>query len=244
MIEVQGLTKKIADVQALDDLSFRADDGKITGLLGPNGAGKTTCLRTLFNLLCADKGWAKVDGIDVSQHPLAAKQTLGLFPDPFGLYERLTPREYIQYFAELNGLKKNAAQQACDEVLARLQMQDIADRRCKGFSQGQRMKTALAQAIVHKPKNIVLDEPTRGLDVMSTRTLRDLLLSLKADGHCILFSSHVMQEVSALCDEVVVMASGRAIAQGSPQALCERTGQDSLEEAFIALIGSDEGIAA
>lgn len=244
MIEVQGLTKKIADVQALDDLSFTAQDGKITGLLGPNGAGKTTCLRTLFNLLSADSGWAKVDGVDVSEQPLIAKQSLGLFPDPFGLYERLSPREYIQFFAEMNGFDKLAAQSACSLVLDKLQMQEIADRRCKGFSQGQRMKTALAQAIVHKPQNIVLDEPTRGLDVMSTRTLRDLLLSLKAEGHCILFSSHVMQEVSALCDEVVVMAAGRSIAQGSPQELCERTGQDSLEEAFISLIGSDEGIAA
>lgn len=244
MIEVHNLSKKIADVQALDLLSFSAGDGKITGLLGPNGAGKTTCLRTLFNLLDADDGWAKVDGINVKENPLKAKQSLGLFPDPFGLYERLSPREYIQYFAELNGLASAAASAACEEVIERLQMSDIADRRCKGFSQGQRMKTALAQAIVHKPKNIVLDEPTRGLDVMSTRTLRDLLLALKADGHCILFSSHVMQEVSALCDEVVVMAAGRAIAQGSPAELCERTGQDSLEEAFISLIGSDEGIAA
>lgn len=244
MIEVQGLSKKIADVQALDDLSFTAQDGKITGLLGPNGAGKTTCLRTLFNLLSADSGWSKVDGVDVSEQPLIAKQSLGLFPDPFGLYERLTPREYIQFFAEMNGFGKLAAQNACSMVLNKLQMEDIADRRCKGFSQGQRMKTALAQAIVHKPQNIVLDEPTRGLDVMSTRTLRDLLLSLKSDGHCILFSSHVMQEVSALCDEVVVMAAGRSIAQGSPQELCERTGQDSLEEAFISLVGSDEGIAA
>lgn len=244
MIEVHNLSKKIADVQALDQLSFSAGDGKITGLLGPNGAGKTTCLRTLFNLLDADDGWAKVDGINVKENPLKAKQSLGLFPDPFGLYERLSPREYIQYFAELNGLASVAASAACEEVIERLQMSDIADRRCKGFSQGQRMKTALAQAIVHKPKNIVLDEPTRGLDVMSTRTLRDLLLALKADGHCILFSSHVMQEVSALCDEVVVMAAGRAIAQGSPAELCERTGQDSLEEAFISLIGSDEGIAA
>ncbi|WP_299980960.1 ATP-binding cassette domain-containing protein [uncultured Pseudoteredinibacter sp.] len=244
MIEVHNLSKKIADVQALDQLSFSAGDGKITGLLGPNGAGKTTCLRTLFNLLDADDGWAKVDGINVKESPLKAKQSLGLFPDPFGLYERLSPREYIQYFAELNGLASSAASAACDEVIERLQMSDIADRRCKGFSQGQRMKTALAQAIVHKPQNIVLDEPTRGLDVMSTRTLRDLLLALKADGHCILFSSHVMQEVSALCDEVVVMAAGRAIAQGSPAELCERTGQDSLEEAFISLIGSDEGIAA
>lgn len=244
MIEVSELSKRIGDVQALDGLSFKAHDGKITGLLGPNGAGKTTCLRTLFNLLSPDDGGVLIDGIDGVAEPFAAKKKLGLFPDPFGLYERLTPREYIAYIAELNGLAAKEAAEAAQDVMGRLKMNDIADRRCKGFSQGQRMKTALAQAIVHRPNNIVLDEPTRGLDVMSTRTLRDLLLELKNQGHCILFSSHVMQEVSALCDEVVVMANGKSIAQGSPKQLCEQTGQSTLEEAFIQLIGTDEGIAA
>ncbi|MCV6615239.1 MAG: ATP-binding cassette domain-containing protein [Cellvibrionaceae bacterium] len=243
MIVVENLSKRIGRVQALDGLNFSAEDGAITGLLGPNGAGKTTCLRTLFNLLAPDQGRALVDDIVVAEQPLAAKGHLGLFPDPFGLYERLTPREYIHYMAELNGVNE-AIDKAVQETLALLNMEDIADRPCKGFSQGQRMKTALAQAIVHRPKNIVLDEPTRGLDVMSTRKLRSLLLELKAQGHCILFSSHVMQEVSALCDRVVVMAKGKAVAQGSPGQLCEQTGQSSLEEAFIQLIGSDEGIAA
>lgn len=175
---------------------------------------------------------------------MEAKQKLGLFPDPFGLYERLTPSEYIHYFAELSGMSSSQAGLATRDVITRLNMQDIAQRRCKGFSQGQRMKTALAQAIVHRPNNLVLDEPTRGLDVMSTRTLRQLLLDLRAQGHCILFSSHVMQEVSALCDEVVLMSQGKAVAHGSPKYLCELAGKDNLEEAFIALIGSDEGIAA
>lgn len=244
MIEVRNMSKKIAEVQALNGLNFTAEDGCITGLLGPNGAGKTTCLRTLFDLLKPDSGSAIIDGIDVSASPLQAKRQLGLFPDPFGLYERLTPFEYIQYFAELNGLARSAAREATDKVIEQLQMRDIANRRCKGFSQGQRMKTALAQAIVHQPKNIVLDEPTRGLDVMSTRTLRSLLLDLKAQGHCVLFSTHVMQEVTALCDKVVVMANGRAVAQGSPEELCEQAGESDLEEAFIKLIGTDEGIAA
>lgn len=244
MIKVSNLSKRIGEVQALDDLSFEAKDGQITGLLGPNGAGKTTCLRTIFGLLQADKGIAEIDGIDVSKSPIEAKQQLGLFPDPFGLYERLTPREYVSYFAELNGLSRVEAKAATAKVLSQLHMDDIADRRCKGFSQGQRMKTALAQAIVHQPTNIILDEPTRGLDVMSTRVLRDLLRGLKEQGHCVLFSSHVMQEVAALCDQVIVMADGKVVAIGSPDDLCRQTGKDSLEDAFIQLIGTDEGIAA
>ncbi len=244
MIKVANLSKLIGDVQALDNLSFSAENGQITGLLGPNGAGKTTCLRMLFGLLKPDNGNAEIDGIDVAVDPTAAKQQLGLFPDPFGLYERLTPREYIRYFAEISGLSVEQAKRATADVIRDLQLEDIADRRCKGFSQGQRMKTALAQAIVHKPSNIVLDEPTRGLDVMSTRVLRGLLRDLKDQGHCVLFSSHVMQEVSALCDRVIVMAAGKVVAVGSPQELCDQTGQGSLEEAFITLIGSDEGIAA
>ncbi|RLV59106.1 ATP-binding cassette domain-containing protein [Parashewanella curva] len=244
MIEVKHLSKRIGDVQALDDLSFKALNGQITGLLGPNGAGKTTCLRTLFGLLQPDDGVAEIDGIDVRKDPIAAKQQLGLFPDPFGLYERLTPREYISYFAELSGLSKAQAKDATERAIQMLKLDDIADRRCKGFSQGQRMKTALAQAIVHQPTNVILDEPTRGLDVMSTRLLRSNLQQLKEQGHCVLFSSHVMQEVAALCDQVIVMAKGKVVAVGSPEKLCEMAGETSLEEAFIKLIGSDEGIAA
>lgn len=244
MIKVSNLSKRIGDVQALDDLSFTAENGQITGLLGPNGAGKTTCLRTVFGLLKPDAGKAEIEGIDVAVSPTQAKQELGLFPDPFGLYERLTPREYISFFAELNGLSRSQAKQATSQVIDKLHLGDIADRRCKGFSQGQRMKTALAQAIVHQPTNIILDEPTRGLDVMSTRVLRDILKDLKKQGHCVLFSSHVMQEVAALCDQVIVMANGKVIAVGSPDALCQQTGKSSLEDAFIQLIGTDEGIAA
>jgi sodium transport system ATP-binding protein len=244
MINVSNLTKKIGDVNALNGLSFSAENGKITGLLGPNGAGKTTCLRTVFGLLKADSGFAEIDGVDVAKQPMQAKQNLGLFPDPCGLYERLTPREYISFFAQLSGLSASQAKEATAQVIDKLSMNDIADRRCQGFSQGQRMKTALAQAVVHNPTNVILDEPTRGLDVMSTRILRELLLLLKAQGHCVLFSSHVMQEVAALCDHVVIMAKGQVIAQGSIEQLCDQAGKDTLEEAFIALIGSDEGIAA
>lgn len=244
MIQVNELYKKIGDVQALNGLSFSAKDGQITGLLGPNGAGKTTCLRTVFGLLQADSGNALIDGIDIVKSPIQAKQQLGLFPDPCGLYDRLTPREYTAFFAELSGMNKHQAKVATERTLSQLNMMDIADRRCKGFSQGQRMKTALAQAIVHSPSNIILDEPTRGLDVMSTRLLRQLLQELKEAGHCVLFSSHVMQEVAALCDHVVVMAKGKVIAEGAPAYLCDLTSKSNLEEAFIELIGTDEGIAA
>ncbi|MFC3034570.1 ATP-binding cassette domain-containing protein [Pseudoalteromonas fenneropenaei] len=244
MIEVNNLSKRIGSVQALDGLSFSAQNGTITGLLGPNGAGKTTCLRTLFGLLKADSGSASIDGIDVATSPIAAKRQLGLFPDPCGLYDRLTPREYIEFYAELSGMSGRDVKTATERTLQQLHMLDISDRRCQGFSQGQRMKTALAQAIVHSPSNIILDEPTRGLDVMSTRQLRNILLELKQQGHCVLFSSHVMQEVAALCDQVVVMAKGKVVATGTPAQLCDLTGCQNLEEAFIQLIGSDEGIAA
>jgi sodium transport system ATP-binding protein len=244
MIEVNNLQKRFGDVQALAGLSFGAKDGEITGILGPNGAGKTTCLRVLYGLLTADQGTALVDGIDVARQPLAARAKLGIFPDKFGLYERLTAYEQIDYFASIHGLQGVAKKQAIDAIIAELEMEDLAYRKTRGFSQGQRMKVTLAQALVHQPQNFVLDEPTRGLDVMSTRILRRYLNKFKAKGHCILFSSHVMQEVAALCDRVIIVANGKLAAQGTPQQLCELAGETQLEEAFVKIIGSDEGIAA
>lgn len=244
MIEVNNLHKKFKDVTALEGLSFSAKDGEITGILGPNGAGKTTCLRTLYGLLKADQGSATIDGINVSEQPLIARGNLGIFPDKFGLYERLTAYEQIDYFASIHGLTGAKKKQAIEEVLQELEMEDLAHRKTVGFSQGQRMKVTLAQALVHKPKNFVLDEPTRGLDVMSTRILRNYLSKYKAKGHCILFSSHVMQEVAALCDRVIVVANGKLAAQGTPQELCDLAGEAQLEDAFVKIIGSDEGVAA
>ncbi|GAB3004377.1 ABC transporter ATP-binding protein [Psychrosphaera aestuarii] len=244
MLEVKNLVKKFGDVEALKDLSFSAQDGQITGLLGPNGAGKTTALRVLYGLLKADQGVGFINGIDSQVDPIGARREIGIFPDKFGLYERLTAREQIAYFADLHGLNGDKKHQAIEKVIARLDIGDIIDRRCAGFSQGQRMKVVLAQSLVHEPKNLILDEPTRGLDVMSTRILRDILIDLKAQGTCILFSSHVMQEVAALCDKVIVIADGKIADEGTPSELCERTGKESLEEAFVTLIGSDEGIAA
>lgn len=244
MLEVQQLTKHFGQVTALDGLSFRADDGRITGILGPNGAGKTTALRVIYGLLKPEQGCARVDGIHVAEQPLAARRKLGVFPDKFGLYERLTAFEQIAYFAGLHGFDTGRAKAATESIIRKLSLEDIAHRRTQGFSQGQRMKVVLAQALVHAPQNLVLDEPTRGLDVMSTRILRQQLRDLRDAGHCILFSSHVMQEVAALCDQVIVVAKGRVVAAGTPAELCAQTGQSQLEEAFVALIGSDEGIAA
>ncbi len=244
MIEINNLAKKFGDVQALDGLSFSAKDGEITGLLGPNGAGKTTCLRTLYGLLKADSGSAIIDNIDVAQQPILARQKLGIFPDKFGLYERLTAYEQIDYFASIHGLTGEHKKQAIEQVLTDLKMHELAHRKTQGFSQGQRMKVTLAQSLVHQPQNFVLDEPTRGLDVMSTRILREHLSKFKAKGHCILFSSHVMQEVAALCDRVIIVANGKLAAQGTPEELCELAGESQLEEAFVKIIGSDEGVAA
>lgn len=244
MLKVNSLEKAFGDVKALKGVSFDAKDGEITGLLGPNGAGKTTCLRTLFGLLKPDSGEVMVDDINVRVDSLAARRRLGIFPDKFGLYERLTTREQVRYFANIHGMNGATCENAINEVAASLKMEDILDRKTAGFSQGQRMKVALAQALVHKPQNLILDEPTRGLDVMSTRLLRDILLSLKAQGHCILFSSHVMQEVASLCDRVIIVADGKIAAEGTTEQLCELAGTTALEEAFVKIIGSDEGIAA
>lgn len=244
MLEVKDLVKHFGDVKALDNMSFSAEDGQITGILGPNGAGKTTALRVLYGLLKAENGVGLINEIDSQVDPIGARRQIGIFPDKFGLYERLTAKEQISYFAELHGLRDEALTTALDNIISQLGIEDIADRKCAGFSQGQRMKVVLAQALVHQPKNLILDEPTRGLDVMSTRILRDVLLELKQQGKCILFSSHVMQEVAALCDKVIVVAEGRVAAVGTPQQLCDLTGETTLEEAFVKLIGSDEGIAA
>jgi sodium transport system ATP-binding protein len=243
MIEVRNLHKRFGAVTAVDDVSFRAADGVVTGLLGPNGAGKTTTLRMLTTLIPPERGTALVDGVDVAQDPVAARRRIGVLPDARGLYPRLTAREHVRYFGELHGLADGALEQRCDEMLALLEMGPFADRRVEGFSNGERTKVALARALVHDPRNVLLDEPTNGLDVMSTRAVRALIQKLRAQGRCVLFSSHVMQEVSALCDRIVVIARGRVVADGTPDELRARAGKDNLEEAFVSVIGSDAGLA-
>ncbi|WNG40705.1 ATP-binding cassette domain-containing protein [Archangium minus] len=242
MIEVTNLHKRFGAVTAVEDVSFRAEDGVVTGLLGPNGAGKTTTLRMLYTLIRPDKGSAKVDGLEVAEHPLEVRRAIGVLPDARGLYPRLTAREHVRYTGELHGLSGAALDARIAELVELLDMKDIADRRTEGFSQGQRMKVALARALVHGPRNVLLDEPTNGLDVMSTRAVRTLIRRLREQGHCVVFSSHVMQEVAALCDRIVVVAHGRVVADGTPDELRARTGKDSLEEAFVTVIGSDQGL--
>ena len=243
MIEVNDVRKQFGDVQALGGVSFSARDGQITALLGPNGAGKTTLLRTLVALLKRDHGTISVDGVDPERDPLTVRRNIGFLTDQFGLYERLSTREYLRYFGELNGMGGAALKNRIDEVSELLSMDDILERRTKGFSQGQRIKVALARTLLHRPRNLLLDEPSRGLDVMSTRALRRALTALRADGCCVIMATHVMQEVTALCDDVIVIAKGHTVAQGTPLELCRRTGIENLEDAFVSLVG-EEGIAA
>jgi sodium transport system ATP-binding protein len=244
VIEVRDLHKAFGAVKAVDGVSFTARDGEITGLLGPNGAGKTTTLRMLYTLMAPDRGQVLVDGIDAAVDPLGVRRQLGVLPDARGLYKRLTARENIDYFARLHGLPEGLLKSRREALVEALEMADIADRRTEGFSQGQRVKTAIARALVHDPRNVILDEPTNGLDVMATRALRQFMARLKAEGRCVLFSSHIMQEVAALCDRIVVIAHGRVVADESPDALRAQTGENNLEDAFVKIIGSDEGLAA
>ena len=217
MIEAQEVRKQFGTVQALGGVSFTARDGQITALLGPNGAGKTTLLRTLVGMLKRDHGTIAVDGIDPERDPLAVRANIGFLTDQFGLYERLSTREYLTYFGELNGMEKRALAARIDEVSEMLAMDDILERRSKGFSQGQRIKVALARALLHRPRHLLLDEPTRGLDVMSTRAVRHALSTLRKEGCCVVMATHVMQEVSHLCDDVIVIAKGHTVAQGTPE---------------------------
>ena len=244
MIEVRDLHKAFGAVKAVDGVSFTARNGEVTGLLGPNGAGKTTTLRMLYTLMAPDNGHVLVDGIDAAVDPLAVRRQLGVLPDARGLYKRLTARENIDYFGRLQGLSEDELSVRRETLIDALDMHDIADRRTEGFSQGQRVKTAIARALVHDPHNVILDEPSNGLDVMATRALRQFILRLKSEGRCVLFSSHIMQEVAALCDRIVVIAHGRVVADESPAALREQTGESNLEDAFVKIIGSDEGLAA
>lgn len=240
MIRVEGLRKAFGKVQAVAGVSFTARDGCITGLLGPNGAGKTTTLRMLYTLMRPDGGRIDVDGFDAATQADAVRQRLGVLPDARGIYKRLSTRENIAYFGKLQGLDAATIARRSEELIGALDLRDIAERRTEGFSNGQRVKTAIARALIHDPRNVILDEPTNGLDVMSTRALRAFMLKLKADGRCVLFSSHIMQEVAALCDHIVVIARGTVIAQGTTAELRATAGEDNLEDAFVKLVGLED----
>ena len=214
-------------IQAVANVGFRAGDGQITGLLGPNGAGKTTTMRMLYTLMTPDQGSISVDGIDAAGNPVEVRRHLGVLTDARGVYKRLTARENIAYFGELHGL-------SAERIRERIEV----------LSQGQRTKTAIARALVHDPRNVILDEPTNGLDVMTTRALRRFLLGLREEGRCVILSSHIMQEVGALCDHIVIIAKGTVMAAGSADDLRAQAGEANLEDAFVKLIGSEEGLHA
>jgi sodium transport system ATP-binding protein len=242
MIEVENLHKSFGKVKALAGVSFSALDGQITGLLGPNGAGKTTCLRILYTLLNPDQGLAKIDSLDTVKNTLAVQSQIGVLPESHGLYLRLNTRENIRYYGQLHGLKGEELEKRIDRLIGLLDMQDIELRKTEGFSSGQRVKVAIARALVHEPQNVLLDEPTNGLDVMSTRSMRTFIRNLRSEGKCVLISSHIMQEISALCDNIVILNHGIVVSSGTPETIMAKTGKTNLEDAFVAAIGSEEGL--
>jgi sodium transport system ATP-binding protein len=235
MIEVRELKKKFGDVHAVNGVSFTAKSGAITGLLGPNGAGKTTTIRMIGTLVSIDGGSVSVNGIDAARDPEAVRRTSGLLTDARGLYTRMTARENIRYYADMRGIDRAKSDRTIARFADWLDMGEILDRRTEGFSQGERMKVAITRALVHEPTHVILDEPTNGLDVMTTRALRELIKRLKSEGCTVMFSSHIMQEVAALCDEIIIISHGRVTAQGTTEELLAMSAKDSLEDAFVAL---------
>jgi len=244
MIKVTNLHKSFGDVKAVRGISFEVRDGEITGLLGPNGAGKTTTLRMLYSLLPPDQGEIRIDGLDPTKDAMAIKRTLGVVPDSRGLYTRMSARENIAYYGALHGMSRKDIDSRISELIETLDMADFIERRTEGFSQGQRVKVAIARAMVHSPQTVMMDEPSNGLDVMSTRALRRYILNLKEAGHSVVLSTHIMQEAAALCDRIIIIAKGRIAANGTAQELMEQSNCDSLEDAFVYLIGTEEGLAA
>ncbi len=244
MIKVTKLHKSFGDVKAVRGISFEVRDGEITGLLGPNGAGKTTTLRMLYSLLPPDQGEIRIDGLDPTKDAMAIKRTLGVVPDSRGLYTRMSARENIAYYGALHGMSRKDIDSRINELIDTLDMADFIERRTEGFSQGQRVKVAIARAMVHSPQTVMMDEPSNGLDVMSTRALRRYILNLKEAGHSVVLSTHIMQEVAALCDRIIIIAKGKIAANGTAQELMEQSNCDTLEDAFVYLIGTEEGLAA
>lgn len=240
MIEVKHLKKSFGKITAVKEVSFVARDGEVTGLLGPNGAGKSTTLRVLYGLMQADAGEVLIDGLSVEEDRIITQSRIGVLPDTLGLYPRLTALEHINYFGRLQGLDEERLATNAAKLIDTLDMSSIENRRIEGFSQGERMKVCLARALVHNPGNVLLDEPTNGLDVMTTRNVREMIRRLKVENKAVLFSSHQMHEVSSLCDKIVIIASGSVVAQGSPDELREKSGCENLEDAFVKLVEGEQ----
>ena len=236
MIKVQSLCKSFGEVNAVKDVSFTAENGLVTGLLGPNGAGKSSTLRILYGLLKQDSGEAYVDEFNISTNRIEAQKRIGVLPDSHGLYIRLTAREHIRYFGQMHQVDENVLEQRSEELIKLLDMEKIADRRVEGFSQGERMKVCLSRSLIHNPSNVILDEPTNGLDVMTTRTVREIIAELKRQGVAVLFSSHLMHEVSRLCDKIIIISEGIVVATGTTDEIRESAGEENLEDAFVKLV--------
>ncbi len=241
MIEVKQLQKHYPTanglIRAVDGVSFTAPDGQITGLLGPNGAGKTTTLRMISGLIKPQAGTVVVNGHDVTQDASAVRRVLGVQADMNGVYPRLTPREQFRYYGRFYNLRGQALEERVQAVIDELKMHEIADRRAEGFSRGQRQKIVLGRALVHNPPNIIMDEPTNGLDVMAVRDTRNSIRDLREQGRCVLFSTHYMDEAERLCDNIAIIVEGKIVAFGTPEELMARTGHTNLEDAFVALAG-------
>lgn len=242
LIEVRNLAKHYGEVRAVDGVSFTCPDGQITGLLGPNGAGKTTTLRMIAGLIRPQTGIALIDGLDVVADPIKARMRLGVQSDMTGIYPRLTAREHLAYYGRFYGLKGKALAARTQAVIDLLNMANIADRRAEGFSRGERQKIVIGRALIHDPRTILLDEPTNGLDVMAVRETRETIRRFRDQGRCVLFSTHYMDEAERLCDNVAVIARGKVLAFGTPAALIAQTNTENLEDAFVVLAGSREGI--
>ncbi len=238
MIRVEGLRKKFKTVTALDGISFQAADGQVTGLIGPNGAGKTTALRILYTVMGPDAGSASVDGFDTVRERGEVQRRIGVLPDTRGLYPRLTAREHIRYFGRLHGMGGPALEARMEELVRALGMEEFIDRRAKGFSKGQTRKLTLARALLHRPQNRLLDEPTNGLDLATSRAVHGLIRELRDEGRCILFCSHIMAEVASISDRLVVLAAGRVVADGTAEELLERTQCTNFEDMFLTLTDS------
>ncbi len=236
MITADGLAKSFGEIQAVKEVSFTAKNGEATGLLGPNGSGKSTTLRVIYGLLKQDTGTASIDGVDILAETRKAQGMMGVLTDTHALYVRLTAREHIHYFGRLHGVDENKLENNTDELLRLLDMQSIADRRVEGFSQGEKTKVCLARALIHDPPNVLLDEPTNGLDVMTTKSVRDLISELKNRNICVTFSSHMMHEVARLCDHIVIISEGTVVTAGSAEEIRATAKEDNLEEAFIKLV--------
>ncbi len=240
MIEVRELSKSFGDVRAVDGVSFRAENGRITGLLGPNGAGKSTTLRILCSVMKPDGGTALVDGCDVVESSLVARRRLGALTSSSELYPRLTARENIRYYGKLHGLSHKTLRTEVDRLIDQLEIEGFADRRAKSLAAGERLRVALARVLIHSPRNVLLFNPTEGLDVTGTRALREIIRRLRDQGVCVLLSSHRMQQVAELCDEIVLLARGRVVAEGTLEEICGTTGAPELEEALVKAISREE----